>query len=141
MAVIHLLGNDDYPEWVVDLERGTKEIEESELWRLAREFEDPPHIGNLYIQQVFENVGDYIFEYTEKRIPGIDTFPYVERYVNAMASSLEVYGRDVKTMDEVREAVDAFIDAYLGEKAQELVAEMTYPELKAKVLALLTEDE
>ncbi len=97
----------DYPEFINDLEKvvnlfenGTYEYIqgiEQEIWELARQSENIPHIGNIYTSLVLNRLDDYIKEY----LPELELHTYVD--VSAMASDYTVNNGTVENLDELIE--------------------------------------
>ena len=86
-----LFFTDDYPDWVEEMASywgvDTK-VTDQDIWELARQHEEVPHIGNIVVRELLSAIIIKIRESSKCKDMKI------ELYVNAMCSSLSVDGTD-----------------------------------------------
>lgn len=97
----------DYPEWVSKFELGLRYtdfneciVEDDEVWELARESREIPHVANIWISELFHRIENHLNE-----TYGEGVFE-VEYYANGMGSSLSINKKEIMTYDDLQGVID-----------------------------------
>ena len=101
-----MLHIDDHPEWVTKFELGLKDtpleyciVEDDELWGVLKEHDEVPHVANVWMNELFGRIKDYMSDFHADKIE-------VNYYVNAMCSSIELNGKEITTARELLDMIE-----------------------------------
>ena len=91
--------DDDYPDWIDDLFNDLN-LDDSqmqqEVWGIARQYEEVPHIGNIQFEWLAEQIVEYIKENIK---PDIE----YTIYPNCQASYIYINGVVIKDISDIED--------------------------------------
>ena len=72
-------------------------VNDQAIWHMARQFEEPPHLGNVYLEILFEQLANAL----KDKYPNI----MITYEVNALASYFTINNQKLSSIDELLQIV------------------------------------